>query len=433
MSRLPPLVFAALLPAAIAAPVPRDVRPEFGSNGLLSRADLEKVRFDSRPVPDRDRRERRREVDEPKEVEKPGAAPRPANRYDVAVHMPWAAFREAEPIPAYLVLRNNRPAVLGLHSRPDFSEPYPMFHGGGCGFDVRDRATGESVLEGISHATNCGGGSLVDVPGDGYYVARADLARVAGKPLRPGEYEVDWSYDRFRSAPVRFTVTRSDLPARPAARPVTSHYFRLSPAGDGDERPGAAGRPVVWREVGLEQVYAGDVAAALGVGHAGVYAPDVRAIPSADGVVEAALEWRPYREGDRAVVTLRAGPKFERVRFAALPELHLQLDVPGEDRVAVALEKQQKALGQLGAEEWVTPLTVEARLPAGWREACEVEGTGRLSVLVTSGRLELPTGMREKVKVAEDRIDPAGRARPPVWSGVVRTAAVEVRFPPAGP
>jgi hypothetical protein len=428
--RLLPLLLAALLPAAPAAPLPRDLRPEFGSRGLLTRADLEQVRFDTRPAGDGE------EFDDVKEVAeagKPGAAPRPGNRYDVAVHLPWAAFRQGEPMPAYLVLRNNRAVPLGLRSRLDFSEPRPLFHGDGLGFDVRDRATGESVLTEIARATNCGGGSLVDVPGDGYYVARADLDRV-GKPLRPGEYEVDWRYGRLRSAPVRFTVAKSDLPARPAARPVTSHFLRLSPAGDRDERPGPPGRPVVWREVGLEDVYAGDVSAALGVGHAGVYVPDVRAVPSSDGVVEASLEWRPYRESDRAVVTLRAGPKFERVRFAALPELHLQLDVPGDDRLAVALEKQQQALGRSGADEWVTPLTIEARLPAGWREACEVAGTARLSVLVTSGRLELPTGMREKVKVVEDRVDPAARARrPPVWAGVVRTDSVEVHFPPAGP
>ena len=47
LRRLPLLAFA-LLPAAVAAPVPPGARPEFGATGLLTRADLEKVRFDSR-------------------------------------------------------------------------------------------------------------------------------------------------------------------------------------------------------------------------------------------------------------------------------------------------------------------------------------------------------------------------------------------------
>ncbi len=53
---------------------------------------------------------------------------------------------------------------------------------------------------------------------------------------------------------------------------------------------------------------AGAMAAALAVGPDGVYAPDVHAIPSADGMIEASLEWRPYRSGDRLAVTLRAAP-----------------------------------------------------------------------------------------------------------------------------
>ena len=58
MLRLLALLPLALLPVVVAAPVPRDARPEFGSNGLLARADLEKVAFDTRPAARSSRGER---------------------------------------------------------------------------------------------------------------------------------------------------------------------------------------------------------------------------------------------------------------------------------------------------------------------------------------------------------------------------------------
>src|SRR5262249_50331123 len=144
--------------------------------------------------------------DEVDEVRKEGAKPRPANRFDVAVHMPWTKFREGEPIPAYFVLRNNRGAILGLRSRIDCSGSHPQMHGSGISYAVRDRATGKSVVYFSNHVTNCGGGSLVDVPADGFDVEKADLSRVSEKLLPAGDYEVEWEYYPYRSAPVRFSV-----------------------------------------------------------------------------------------------------------------------------------------------------------------------------------------------------------------------------------
>ena len=71
MSRLLLLLSLALVPAVVAAPVPRDVPPEFGRHGLVARADLEKVRFDSRPAADDKDRAKVREV-VAKEAEKAG-------------------------------------------------------------------------------------------------------------------------------------------------------------------------------------------------------------------------------------------------------------------------------------------------------------------------------------------------------------------------
>src|SRR5947209_3061669 len=98
MLRVLPLVALAVLPVAVAAPVPPGARVEFGTNGLLARADLEKVKFDTRPVrkgewgfeeaPERE--------PEPEAVRRDDPA-RPKNRYDVAVHMPWTKYRAGEP------------------------------------------------------------------------------------------------------------------------------------------------------------------------------------------------------------------------------------------------------------------------------------------------------------------------------------------------
>src|SRR5436190_495472 len=155
-----------------AAPVPRDTRPSFGDNGLLARADLEKVRFDSRLIKTDDADGKRAQDGEDEAVEKnpeekvkeekaeePAWAKSP-NRFDVAVHMPWARFREGESIPVYFVLRNNRNSRLGLRSCIDFSGPNPQLHGSAASFDVRDRATGKTVVRMLSVTTNCGGGSL---------------------------------------------------------------------------------------------------------------------------------------------------------------------------------------------------------------------------------------------------------------------------------
>jgi hypothetical protein len=443
MSRLLPLLALAFVPALVAAPVPRDTRPAFGANGLLSRADLEQVRFDSRLIKtdDRDKQQAEEkpaqdEVDEVKRADEP-EKPRPANKFDVAVHMPWTVFREGEPIPAYLVLRNNRPSTLGLTSRIDLSGTFPEMQGGATSFDVRDRATGKSVLIGMGASTNCGGGSLIDVPADGYFVTRGDLNRLTGGRLAPGDYEVEWSYRPLRSAPVRFSVTKSDAPKPPAAkRPTVHHFYHLS-RGFERERLQRIDEPHVWRDCHLNSEYPDSMAAALAVGQNGAYIPDPHTIPTADKLVEAWVEWHPYREGDRLVVTLRAVAPHKEVQFDEMPQLHLQIESPrGEgDRHGSWLFGEAKEGDRVG-ESLSTPLTIEARLPADWRERVGVTGTARVAVLVTSKRLELPTrgGQRlEKLKLELDVKRVGDFERPPVWSGTVRSDFIELQFPPLPP
>jgi len=68
----------------------------------------------------------------------------------------------------------------------------------------------KSVLMRVMASTNCGGGSLVDVPANGFYCVRADLNRVTGAALPPGEYEVAWNYGPWASASVLFTVLTAE-------------------------------------------------------------------------------------------------------------------------------------------------------------------------------------------------------------------------------
>ena len=428
MLRLLPLLALALLPAAVAAPVPPGGRPAFGARGLLSRADLEGVRFDSRAVKDGEKFKELKRVDEVVNETKPAKA-RPKNRYDVAVHLPWATFREGEPAHAYFVLRNNRGSSLGLDARLDLSGPEPMISGGGCPFDIRDRATGKSVVTALSGSTNCGGGSLVDVPADGFYCVSGDLNRLAGGTLPPGEYEVDWRYGALAAAPVPFSVLKGDS-AKPAARPKRAglRFFHVEPEFDSDERPAKAGEPFRWPACALSSVYADDLAAALAVGQGGVYVPDIHTIPAADALVEAQAEWRPYRDGDRLIVTLRAAAPHKQVRFAEVPQLHVQVEAPDE-RFKQMLEEAMK-LAELRDNDaaLTTPLTVAARLPAGWRDRCGVSGPARVAVLVSAQRIERPRGGLERAKA--DQVERAVRdAGPPVWGGIVRTDFAELHFP----
>lgn len=437
MYRLLPLVLLAFLPVAVAAPVPPGGRTEFATNGLLTRADLEKVKFDTQPIKRDDGREWPEDVvvaeREPRDEKKPAvkpAGPPPANRYDLAVHMPWTKFREGEPVPAYFVLRNNG-ARLGLGSRMDLSGEYPELQGGGMSIDVRDRATGKSVLAGLEASTNCGGGSLVDVPPNGFYCLKGDLARVANG-LPPGEYEVDWRCGRFASATLRFTVTKGD--GTKLATPVThtrTQFFHLTPGEDGDERPERAGEPFLRTDCHMDSLHTPAMISALAVGQNGVYVPDVRTIPAADSQVEAWIEWKPYREVDRVAVTLRAVPPHKQVRFEELPQLFLQIETVGRsEHRAQAAEAVGKARDR-DAELLVTPLTIEVGLPKGWRELIGTTGTARVAVLVAAKPIEMPRGAREQLvkhELVEVRRERPGEDRP-IWGGIVRTPFVELRCP----
>jgi hypothetical protein len=290
------------------------------------------------------------------------------------------------------------------------------------------------VLTGLCAATNCGGGSLIDVPADGYFVTRGDLNRVTGHLLPPGDYEVDWEYFPFRSSPVRFSVVKADGPKPAVAKRPLVRFFHLSRGGEREERLLATDEPIVWRATQLGSQYTDSMAAALAVGQNGAYVPDVYAIPVADKLVEAWVQWKHYREGDRVGVTLRAVPQYREVCFAEMPQLYFQIESPRDesDRGWMRAVGEAKAFAH-DQRLLITPLTIEIHLPADWREHVGVKESARVAVLVTSKRLEMPT-RGECVKRLEKLVERVEHVeRPPVWSGTVRTEFVELQFPPRGP
>jgi hypothetical protein len=426
------LVFAVLLPVAVAAPVPRDAaKVEFDTNGVLARADLEKVAFDSRLAKDVEPYDGVRERQVEDVCRKPrDAKPRPANRYDVAVHMPWRHFLQNDPIPAYFVLRNNLDHTLSLDARLVLADAEP-FTMNSCDITVRNAKTGKKVDVFTRIAMSCGGGGLVEVPADGFYCVKGNLGRTAdGEALPPGEYEVDWRYRALRSAPVTFVVAKSD--GKPAPRPKRPAYgfFHIREEPSDRDAPGE-GEPVTWRETSLDFIVGEDMAAALASGEE-AFVPDVHRIPANDKVVEVRAEWRPYRDGDRLAVTLRAAAPHKQVVFNDLPHLYLQVEVPAGQRLEYPLAGQEKLIEKLKSSNIATPLTIEAKLPAGWRDDAGVSGPTRVAVVVTAKELEIPRGWAELKKTEELRkLFDAGET--PVWGGVVRAEFTEQRFPPRLP
>lgn len=414
MRRVFPLLAFALVPMVVAAPVPPDAgRPAFGAGGLLARAELEKVKFDSRAARDSERL-----------AALPGAPKAPGKGLDqaaIAVHLPWHTFREGEPVPAYFVFRNGSDRAVSLDGRLDLFGPRPCAWMS-CALGVFRAKTGESVLqfEGRDFAN---GSERMFVPSGGFYCVRYDVGRTSGgAALPPGEYEVEWRCAGLYSAPARFTVTRgAGANPEPHAPRERVHFFALAPEPDKERRPVKAGGPFVWESCRVTRVFAGDVFAALATGQCGVYAPDLYAVPDADQLLKASVEWKP----DRAVVTLVARDPKKPVRFAERPHLYVHFratddgDLPDPAEL-VADDKPR-------AEALTAPVTIEARLPRGWLEKTGVHRSARVAVLVTSTALELPLDVA-KVRKNEDRRTGA------VWEGVLLTPFSEPRFeqpPPA--
>jgi hypothetical protein len=429
MYRLSPLLVLALLPAVIAAPVPPPPRDEFGATGLLTRADLERVKFDSRPLKDAEKLPVPEMVVEDmiKDIRTGAPKERPKNPYDLAVHVPQPRVRAGEPVPAYFVLRNNRFARLSVDARLSLFGPKPVTWNS-CRIDVRDARTGKAVavLATTGHSFRSRG--LNEIPPDGYYCVRGDLGRTDdGTPLPPGEYEVDWRDGALRSAPVSFTILPTDRKRAPARRPAY-RFFRITPEHELTDSLSAS-EPISWPECDIEFTPTEDLAAVLAVGEE-VLVPDIHTIPAADGLVEAWVVWKPYRDGDRVVVTLRAVPPHRQVVFEEIPHLYLQIEVPGAGSRKWTRDWGERKLQELLKEGYTTPLSIEAQLPADWREHTPVSGAARVAVLVTAGRFRWPG---ELVK----GLEPLRAARhpdaPPLWSGIVRTDFTELRFPPRVP
>jgi hypothetical protein len=443
VTRFAMLATLAALPFAVAAaPVPEPPAPKpFGPTGIVSRAELDALKFDSRAVPEKERKGDRverikRVVDIQKRVqvadkEEGPQKVRPANAYDVGVHLPAVRFQVGDPIVAYFVVRNNRDEELDLDGRLEFDGGAPLV----CNdTDLRliDVRTGKAPTEQLHRIIKCGGRDQLVIPADGFYCAKGDLG-----PLPAGEYQLDWRCGEFRSAPVRFRVFDRDGPARPVVRAERLGYafFRL---GEDHERErqefdSADTRGPVRQFVALDELNPREFAAALASGSASdsaAFVPDVRDIPSRDQHVLVSVDWHPYRSGDRIAVTLRAAPPFETVRFEELPHLFLQVEVPGAARARARelVRAWSKKLEPIN--NFVTPLTIEAHFPEDWRVALGSGETARVAVVVTSREPQLPY---EGLRKAFEKVKFADHPECPVWAGVVRSDFAELRLPPPAP
>lgn len=414
MRRLLPLLAFALLPVLAAAPVPQTAgRPTFGAGGLLSRAELEKVPFASRSANQKER------------LPVPPQAGELPDKATIAVHLPWTTFREGEPVPAYFVLRNGSDNDLALDGRLDLFGPRPDTWGS-CVVGVFNAKTNERLP--VCRSEGSGNGSdVMVVPANGFYCVRYDLGHTtAGAPLPPGEYEVEWRCTGLYSAPARFTITRREDGAKPDNVPKQDrvHFYRMAPAPDAERYPAKVGAPFLWDACRLDRAYAGDVFAALAVGHGGAYVPDLYALPDADRLVQASVQWKPYRDGDRVAVTLASRDPRAPVKFAERPHLYLHFRATGlGDLPDPADALPAEPVAPTTGEGLVTPLTIEVRLPPDWLESTGVHRSGRVAVLVTSGPLELPQERAKGPKKAARRVEGA-------WEGVLLTPFVDPRFPP---
>jgi hypothetical protein len=428
---------AALPFAVVAAPVPKPAPKPFGTNGIVSRAELEALTFDSRPVPPADRKRDRvkRVIEDQKKVQAAeDAGPpkvRPANRYDVGVHVPAVRLFVGEPVVAYFVVRNNRDEELYLDGRLNFADGAPLACND-CDLRLTDARTGKPAHFRTRQQIESSRHDELLIPADGFYCAKGDLG-----PLPAGEYQIDWRCGEFRSAPVRFRVFDRDGPARPVARAARPGYlfFRLEddynrerqefePKDDEPHR----------RFVALEDLPANEFAAALSTGSASdgqTFVADVRDIPSRDQQVIVSVDWHPYRSGDRIAVTLRAAPPFKTVRFAELPQLFLKVEAPAaHERHRRTLEAVSKKLEPI--TNFVTPLTIEAHFPEGWREALGSGETARVALVATAREPHFPF---EGLLKAMDKEDRAKFEHPecPTWAGVVSSEFAELRLPPPAP
>jgi hypothetical protein len=402
---------------AVTAPVPPGGRAEFGASGLVTRADLEKVRFEPPPAHRKDRFGWARGIDVIPASEKAG----------IAVHLPWHTFREGEVVPAYFVLKNGGDRDLPLDGRLDLYGPNPAALGA-CAVGVYDLKANK-VVPVVDNTNWSERGPILVVPVGGFYCVRYDVGHTAdGQPLPPGEYEVEWMCAGLHSAPAKFTITKREDGTNPAAsgKRERVHFFRLTPGRKSERRPAKVGEPFVWSASRLDRVYAGDVHAALAVGVGGVYVPDLYAIPEADKLVRASVDWKNYRDGPRVAVTLTSVDPQKPVRFLDRPHLHLHFRATEFGNLREPPTEKPGDLMSHSGEVLVTPLTIEAKLPENWLEWTGAHSSSRVAVLVTSGEVVLPRNRLNARRARDAFKKPDG----PVWEGVLLTPFSEPRFPP---
>lgn len=394
------MLFAIL---ATAAPAPRSDAPEFGANGILTTDDLKTVAFKSRVL---------RTADELKELKlKSGSRP---EDYDVAVHLPRTKFKPGEPVPVYFVVKNKLDRKIGLKMLIDFSGHAPHLRGE-CTFSIRAINPTKPIEMEVMHSTRYSEDTLVDVPANGFHVARGDLNRLGDASLPPGEYEVEWSCQLRASAPVKFTVLPGEASApRPKARGERFRFVAIEPddpeAGDEDR--------FLWKDFGMEPIDVDRMSASLRSGPFGKYIPDASTIPASDGHIHARASLRREKDVETLVVALTSTDPRKEVSFNEVPRLYLQVEEREPGGRGAKSERSLRDQLRRAEPRFKTPMTIEVPFDAEqWKEADF--GRGRLAVIVTSGKLEFPVRGKHQVELMLESSRVALDEK--AWTGLVRS------------
>jgi hypothetical protein len=414
-----------LLPLALPAQPP--ARPRGDGAALAGRPVLTAAELDALEFSDA--------FDSPESRDR---APRESvDRLALGVWVSRRQYREGEPVPVLLAVRNTGPA-RGLDLRIELNTSEAAeYNGARLHLECTDAGT--PWKQRLSRTYVCGGPPLATIERGGYYCAGGDLRALGGGRLPPGAYRLSWGYRGLKSNTVHFTV----LPARDGK--AVAPLSRRPPAGTlalGEGKleglPDGA-REHSLRLTGARAAWSGpyEIAPHLAAGVAGKYYPSLADLPVLDDGLEvtARLIRRVPGALPAAVeITLRAAHPYKDLVIHP-GDLHFALLVepwPGNPAAV-----RPHAAGKAGDfkdtakrhESLVLdrPLTLRLDLPEGWERHAPLTGPARVAVLVSTERLR-----RRDLRGAKEVRVPAraGGPRRQAWRGVLRSPWLEIELPP---
>lgn len=332
----------------------------------------------------------------------------------LGVYLPTTSVPVGEPLWAYFVVKNTHDREQGLDMRFDFLTGQTHGTTNSCSFTVKPLTDGVTIGPSRQmHTWECGGGPLVNVAGNGFYVAALDLA--AWGKLRPGDYEVSWQYSALVSNTVRFTVLAGE---KAPADQVTTRQWNISEVAV--SKPKRANGRETWGQASLLPWYQGAFSAALGSGVGDRHVTNLELLPASDELLSVSATWELGEITDR--VTLHFSAKDPKVRVS-LNKFHLYLlaDFPG-GRPGNDIKIAD------GRRTLTTPYFIEVQLPSSWRtrpKEDKVAEKFQAAFLLTSSPLREPghrlieSGNRTETRIVEE--NPAQ-----VWEGLLKTSFQEI-------